>query len=244
VRGCPWATRLATTARSLRRPANSRGGRHARTRTAAKREHHNGGALMASHRAIDRGRESQTSSRTASGLWEESRHRSLGGRPSPRYGSGRPNRNARNVRPGAFLDQHSASCAGASGTLPSGHTALVLRTPSGREDPELVGMARQFCGQLGKQNNSQVAMTLAVANEAASLPSRICSISPSTGPATGSNDERRRAGGERLSDQTRHRFVLQITAAVEQGAPRFDPVLKASLLMAFTRAASACCASN
>ena len=33
-----------------------------------------------------------------------------------------------------------------------------------------VGVARQYCGQLGKQDNCQVAVTLAIANERASLP--------------------------------------------------------------------------
>ena len=33
-----------------------------------------------------------------------------------------------------------------------------------------VGVARQYCGQLGKQENCQVAVTLSVANERASLP--------------------------------------------------------------------------
>ena len=32
------------------------------------------------------------------------------------------------------------------------------------------GVARQYCGQLGKQDNCQVAVSLSVANEHASLP--------------------------------------------------------------------------
>ena len=33
-----------------------------------------------------------------------------------------------------------------------------------------VGVARQYCGQLGKQDNCQVAVSLSIANEKASLP--------------------------------------------------------------------------
>jgi len=35
-----------------------------------------------------------------------------------------------------------------------------------------VGVGRQYCGQLGKQENCQVAVSLSVANDQASLPVR------------------------------------------------------------------------
>src|SRR4051812_48188534 len=41
------------------------------------------------------------------------------------------------------------------------------RTKKGRHS---VGVARQYCGQLGKQDNCQVAVTLSLANRTASLP--------------------------------------------------------------------------
>jgi SRSO17 transposase len=40
-----------------------------------------------------------------------------------------------------------------------------------------VGVARQYCGQLGKQDNCQVAVSLSVANEQASLPRRLAPLS-------------------------------------------------------------------
>ena len=42
-----------------------------------------------------------------------------------------------------------------------------------------VGVARRYCGQLGKQDNCQVAVTLSVATAAASLP--IACICPRNG---------------------------------------------------------------
>jgi SRSO17 transposase len=45
-----------------------------------------------------------------------------------------------------------------------------------------VGVGRQYCGQLGKQDNCQVAVSLSLANHAASLPVSIACICPGTGP--------------------------------------------------------------
>src|SRR5438445_10954280 len=54
-----------------------------------------------------------------------------------------------------------------------------------------VGVARQYCGVLGKQDNCQVAVSLSLAPERASVPVayRLCVA------GTGAADRRRRAGG-------------------------------------------------
>src|SRR5215468_9858641 len=52
----------------------------------------------------------------------------------------------------------ATSCASRSGTAGS---AFPNRS---------VGMTRQYCGQLGKQDNCQVAVSLSLANHEASLP--------------------------------------------------------------------------
>src|SRR3954468_16398656 len=63
-----------------------------------------------------------------------------------------------------------------------------------------VGVARQYCGQLGKRENCQVAVTLSVANEHASLPVAYRLYLPEAWPAA---PPRRggRAGGGRVPDQ-------------------------------------------
>ena len=62
-----------------------------------------------------------------------------------------------------------------------------------------VGVARQYCGQLGKQDNCQVAVTLAAANEHASLP---IAYTSSTCPRFGRTI---RHGGPRRACRTRSR---------------------------------------
>ena len=51
--------------------------------------------------------------------------------------------------------------------------SAVGRSRLGLDDtglPHSVGVARQYCGQLGKQDNCQVAVSLSLASETASLP--------------------------------------------------------------------------
>src|SRR5919206_2987668 len=47
---------------------------------------------------------------------------------------------------------------------------IVDDTASPKQGEHSVGVARQYCGQLGKQENCQVAVSLSVANDRASLP--------------------------------------------------------------------------
>ena len=82
-----------------------------------------------------------------------------------------------------------------------------------------VGVARQYCGQLGKQDNCQVAVTLALTNEAASLPIAYRLYLPEQWASD--RARRRRAGvPEELGFLTKPEIALeQITAAVAQGVP-------------------------
>ena len=82
-----------------------------------------------------------------------------------------------------------------------------------------VGVARQYCGQLGKQDNCQVAVTLSVANDAASLPIDYRLYLPE--PWANDPVRRARAGvPDEVSFQTKPQIALaQIRAAKAAGIP-------------------------
>lgn len=83
-----------------------------------------------------------------------------------------------------------------------------------------VGVARQYCGQLGKRDNCQVAVTLSVANEQASLPIAYRLYLPQS---WADDPERRGKAGvpEDVRFETKPQIALaQIRAALDNGVPR------------------------
>src|SRR3954464_1032133 len=83
-----------------------------------------------------------------------------------------------------------------------------------------VGVARQYCGELGKQDNCQVAVTLSIANHDASLPVAYRLYLPKE---WASDRKRRRKVGvpDEISFKTKPEIALdQIRAAAEAGLPR------------------------
>jgi SRSO17 transposase len=87
-----------------------------------------------------------------------------------------------------------------------------------------VGVARQYCGQLGKQDNCQVAVSLSLANADGSLPVAYRLYLPET---WASDAARRQKAGvpEEIGFQTKIEIALdQIRAAHAAGLPR-GPVL-------------------
>jgi len=83
-----------------------------------------------------------------------------------------------------------------------------------------VGVARQYCGQLGKQDNCQVAVTLSLANHTASLPVAYRLYLPQE---WADDPARRQKAGvpEEITFQTKPEIALdQLRAAAEAGLPR------------------------
>src|SRR3954468_6128437 len=83
-----------------------------------------------------------------------------------------------------------------------------------------VGVARQYCGQLGKQDNCQVAVTLSRANRTASLPIAYRLYLPQE---WADDPARRQKAGvpEEITFQTKPEIALdQLRAAADAGLPR------------------------
>lgn len=83
-----------------------------------------------------------------------------------------------------------------------------------------VGVARQYCGQLGKEDNCQVAVSLSIANEHASLPVAYRLYLPQEWTQDG--DRLRKAGvPEDIGFKTKHEIALeQLCWACAAGLPR------------------------
>src|ERR1700749_2697341 len=83
-----------------------------------------------------------------------------------------------------------------------------------------VGVARQYCGQRGKQDNCQVAVSLSVATDHASLPIAYQLYLPEAGAE---DEARRRKAGlpDGIAFRTKPEIALgQIRAALLAGVPR------------------------
>lgn len=90
-----------------------------------------------------------------------------------------------------------------------------------------VGVARQYCGQLGKQDNCQVAVSLSIANDHASLPVAYSLYLPES---WADDAERRAKAGvpTTLRFKTKPRIALdQLEWACANGLPRGDVIADA-----------------
>ena len=85
-----------------------------------------------------------------------------------------------------------------------------------------VGVTRQYCGQLGKQDNCQVAVSLSVANHAASLPVAYRLYLPQDWAA----DAARREEGRRARGRSRSRPSPRSRSS--RSAPPARPVCRAA----------------
>lgn len=96
---------------------------------------------------------------------------------------------------------------------------IVDDTGFPKKGPHSVGVARQYCGQVGKQDNCRVAVSLSVANWNASLPISWRLYLPELW--TGDPDRRKQAGiPEQIEFQTKPQIALdQIRQAVEEEVP-------------------------
>src|SRR5262250_2637211 len=97
---------------------------------------------------------------------------------------------------------------------------IVDDTGFAKKGSHSVGVARQYCGQLGKQDNCRVAVSLSIANDHASLPVAYRLYLPQS---WANDDERRTKSGvpKELEFKTKPEIALeQIKWACAAGLPR------------------------
>jgi SRSO17 transposase len=97
---------------------------------------------------------------------------------------------------------------------------IIDDTGFAKKGSHSVGVARQYCGQLGKQDNCQVAVSLSLANHHASLPAMYRLYLPQEWAA---DKKRRRKAGvpKEIRFKTKPEIALeQIEAACRAGLPR------------------------
>lgn len=101
----------------------------------------------------------------------------------------------------------------------TGHYWIIDDTGFPKKGKHSVGVARQYCGQLGKQDNCQVAVSLSLATELGSVPIAYQLYLPKD---WANDPERRRVAGvpEHLVFATKPEIALeQLRCAVESGVP-------------------------
>jgi SRSO17 transposase len=104
---------------------------------------------------------------------------------------------------------------------------LIDDTSFAKKGKHSVGVARQYCGQLGKQDNCQVAVSLSIANESASLPVAYALYLPES---WADDAERRAKAGvpTAVAFKTKPQIALdQLGWACANGLPRGDVIADA-----------------
>ena len=83
---------------------------------------------------------------------------------------------------------------------------------------ESVGVARQYCGQVGKQDNCRVAVSLSVTTEKASMPVAFRLYMPRYGP--GQTKAKKTGVPKEIQFQTKPNIALSRSTCPQKGFPR------------------------